>query len=374
MSPPSSLHPLPPLSDVLERLPAPDHENRLDRTIETIRQVALACRAEESRAFYSMREFERTMAVPLRTVAIAFERLEADGLLLRLRGSHTRLLGQTAKPTAPITSVIGWLENIFILRHYLWRRSFTRSIGDVLRKHHFTTDLILHWEYEDREYDLVDRVLLHLPDAAVWFHPFRPTRETIATLRDHGIRNLIVSDREVPGIEGDIVINWDPAYRRTLDYWQREHGITQIVMLEGNPHSAHRLRRFETLAHEYGMECVRFALERQIAGRLLASPVLRRKSGIVLLDEWAAVDFSMREPAAFLALTRRHRVLYGREFPSIPFLEPGQYRFEVLRYPTGPLQHAIRDRLLQWHAGDLQSAPMELDATLDVDWTHHMWM
>jgi len=374
MIPPPASLPLPPLPDVLERLPPPEQGNRLDRTFETIRQVALACRVEESRPFYSMRDFERTLGVPLRTVALAYKRLEAEGMILRLRGSHTRLLGQTARPTASIISVIGWLENIFILRHYLWRRSFTRSIGDLLRKHHFTTDLLLHWEYEDREYDLVDRVLLHLPDAAVWFHPFRPTRETIATLRDHGIRNLIVSDKEVPGIEADIIINWDPAYRQTLDYWQRKHGIRQVVMLEGNPHAAHRIRRFEALAHEYGMECLHFPPERQVAGRLLASPALRQPSGIVLLDEWAAVDFSLREPAAYLALIRRHRILYGRELPSISFLEPKSYRFEVLRYPILLLQEAIRNRLLQWHTGDLQAGPVELEATLDANWTHQMWM
>lgn len=339
-------HRLPPLSELLASVDLMQSESRkVTSTMEIIREVAISLRSYESVSFYSMREFQDVLGVALRTVSIAFERLEAEGLLVRLRGSHTRLKGTQAQPMSPIRGVVGWMENLHTLRHYQWRRTFSRAAGDAIRKSHFVTDTILHWSGEERDLDFAHRVLSRKPDIAVWFQPTPLHQQTFEILRENGIRNLKICDKGRG--RGEIEIDWTPAYSKLLAEWQTRHAISQIVLV-ADPAQGVIGKQLETMALERGMSVRRLPYGPELPR--IAAQQLPEGQGILFLDEWSAAEFCQH--ASFLELSNRYRILFARDLPNISFAQPDEYQVDRLCYPVPSLVTAIREILLHWEAGE----------------------
>lgn len=364
---------LPPLRDVLKPSPSSD-DNNLRRAIREIRQVALALRSEQNLPFYSMRELATCIGVPLRTIAIAFEHLESEGLLLRLRGSHTKLLGHSSQPLKKLAGVVGMPVWIFGLRHFIYRRTLARALGDALWNHSISIDTILYWEYEDLDHTFIERLLHHHIDAAVWFQPFRHNLEAIGHLKDRGVRSLVISDQEIPNLSAHVVIDWQPAYEQVLAFWKKNHGIRKAILVEGPPHTAPRLRLFEELASRHGIACSRHKSSPELPGQLARGKPLAGGTAIALFDDHASTEFSMRDPEAFLQLADRHRILFAREIPSIPFAAPGRFPCERLCYPVQEIVKAASEIVLSWRAGEADPRPQKLLGLASLDFRTGQWM
>jgi len=107
-----------------------------------LRRAAENLRGEAARTFYSMREVSSFFGLPLRTVAFAYEQLEKEGILNRIRGSRTLLEGKTVAPRTSVRAVVGipvWLHAIVVSPY---SRAFNLELEESLRAHGFVADMI----------------------------------------------------------------------------------------------------------------------------------------------------------------------------------------------------------------------------------------
>lgn len=343
---------LPPLSKAFRPRALVSDENGQARAVREVRRLAESLRREGSLPFYSMRALATALGVSLRTMALAFEQLEREGLLVRLRGSHTRLMGTAARPLRPVAGVVGMPVWLYGLRHFMYRRTFAHGLGDTLWPHALTVDTILYWENEDRSPDFADRLLRHHMDMAVWFQPQRHNQDAIGFLKDHGVPCLIISDRENPcGLPARIEIDWEPAYGQVLRDWKTRRGVRRVILVEGDPETAPRLRFFDSIARRHGLACERRKSSHKLAGELAGDTGLGPDTAIALFDDYASTQFPLRDPNAFLHLVDRHRLLFAREFPSLPFVGPKRFNCDCLLYPMDAIVRTAADMLLAWRSG-----------------------
>lgn len=361
-------HDFPPLEGLLSSLPQLGMANKkVEATMEIVRHVAESLRSCNSVPFYSMREFQRLLGVSLRTVATAFERLEAEGLLVRLRGAHTRLTGTQLQPRAPIRGVVGWLENMYTLRYYDWKRAFSRAVGDAIRRSHHVTDTILYWNGEELQLDFADRILVRKPDVVVWFQPLGLYRQTFDILREKGIRSLIVCDKEIGQVNGQILVDWSVAYERIPEEWTERYNVKQVLIVD-NPKPSYRLRgQFEMLAKQRGMVVKRVPYVPDLP-RFCARDISTGQ-GVVFIDEWSAAEFG-RSPH-FLETSRRHRILFARDLPCIVSAPPEEYDVDVLCYPVAKLVEGLKEILLYSQAGANSCVTVQGMARLGNGSFHH---
>ncbi len=365
---------LPPLAKVLRPPAAKPGENGYAHAVQKVRKVAKDLRREDSLPFYSMRALASALGISLRTTALVFEQLEREGLLVRLRGSHTRLTGTAPRPLKPVAGVIGLPVWLYGLRHFMFRRTFARALGDTLWPHALSVDTILYWETEDKSPDFADRLLRHHMDMAVWFQPQRHNHDAIGFLKDHGVPSLIISDREnTPGLPAHIEIDWEPAYEQVLTHWKTRHHIHRVITVEGAPATTPRLRLFETLARNHGIACERRKSSPRLAGELVADPQLTTDTAIGLFDEYASTEFPLRDPNAFLQLVDRHRVLFARELPSLPFVGPKRINCECLLYPMDAIVRHAADILLAWRSGIEKPKVITLAGEAKLDHVNYSW-
>ncbi len=363
---------LPALETALPVTPAPG-DNKLRHAVRELRALAERLRTDENLPFYSMRVLAKHLQLPLRTVALAIEQLEAEGLLLRLRGSHTKLLGKNAQTMQKIAGVIGMPVWIFGMRHFIYRRHIALLMGDALWQHAISIDTILYWEYEDLDQDFIDRLLRHRIDMILWFQPLRHNLEAINQLKDRGVRSLIIGDQEMPNMPAQILIDWEPAYKTVLPHWKQTHGIRKIILVEGTRHTTPRLRFFEEVASRHGIVCVRQQSSPELAGQLAGAKPLPISTAIALFDDHASTEFSLRNPEAFLKLAERHRILFARDVPSIPFCPPDSLSCERLAYPVREIVDSTSEMVMAWRAGT-EIPPIRLTGMVTLDWRNPSWM
>lgn len=366
---------LPPLAKVLKSFRGfAKEDNKRGRVLERLRKIVAELRRPENFPFYSMREMAAGLAVPLRTVAIAYQKLESEGLLLRLRGSHTQLLGFDHGSQTKIAGAVGLMLSIYSFRHYVHHRAFARQTGDALWKQSVIIDNVFFWDGEDSQSDFSDRLLRHHFDFAVWFQPLTHNRECILLLRDRGIRTLAISDAELHVVPAEIQIKWDQAYLKVLRHWKLKYQIEKIALPEEGQRTPARQQYFEAIARSEGLECLRFPSTPDIATRLAKPGALPNRCAIALLDEMGTVEFCLRDPQAFQFLAKHHRILFGRDLPSIPFAAPNHLHVERLVFPMEKIMHSCSDILTKWRAGEFESPPVVLAGIAELNHTHRRWM
>lgn len=184
---------LPPLDKALKPFRGfPDEKSRRQVITAELRVLAKNLRRAKPTPFYSMREIAGFFNSPISTVSAAFQTLEREGLLSRLRGSQTVLLGKKTVPQDPVRGVVGlpvWFDSIMALPY---TRAFTMMIEGNLRKAGFVADIIFHHtKTEESNPEFAQRLLSHRLDAVIWHSPYSGVMQNILSLRERGVRILL---------------------------------------------------------------------------------------------------------------------------------------------------------------------------------------
>lgn len=297
--------PLPALREVL-----PDFD-RLQRTTgkaeqiaDALRGVAQNGRAPENLPFYSTREIAGFFGVSQQTATFAVARLEHEGLVRRIRGSQTLLLGRRSLARAPARAVAAIpLETMESRYSYLHIR-LSRELTDNLWKHRILADIV---PYADPSLDpthsqspLDERLIRHRPDFVIWIAPLPTRRDVLLRLNDQGVRNLIVGFDADRGIPPHIVIDLLPTCRRFLEQQWRAAGIRVVRIIRSTILRRERAATLAALAAELGFDADILTSTSQLPRQL--DKMYRRNSpiGIVLPDERSAAEFAflIRRPFA----------------------------------------------------------------------------
>lgn len=346
---------LPPLRDVLVGFSGfSARDNKLGLVIDLLRDVCRQVRSVESVPFYSMREIAGMLKVPLRTIAVAFEKLESEGLLLRLRGSHTKLLGTKHSALSEVSGVVGFPMWTTGFVHFRYRQDFLRRTSDLLWKHYLVPDFVLHWEREDFSNEFIDRILRHRLDYLVWLQPLNLNKNVIETLRDHGIRSVLISNMELRFLPSNFTLDWVSAYARVCKYWRDHCKVKKIAVVE-DPLSLTRANweTFIRVAEADGFECIRLKGTSDLSLRLAGPEKLSPETAIAFPAQSAATRFVLRDQKAFISLALRHRILFARDCPIISYVLPRNLTVERLVLPVEQLSTQVAELLLKWRAGDV---------------------
>jgi len=360
---------LPPLETALPHFEALDPERpKVEQVAETLRQLILEYRTRQNQTFYSTRELARFFAVSQNTAALAVERLESEGLLRRIRGSQTVMLGSRIITRTRIRAVAGLMSWIFAQRFSEAQIDLSRSLGQALWTQQIALDIIPHYDIGDTRPDLNETLKKHRLDFVIWPFPFNHHKEHLLFLRDRGVRNLVI------GVEGvrspftpDVLVDFRSSYEELLRYWKETHGIRRVVVVNpGEFTPRRRINLFATVAREAGIDCCVEPSSYTLPGEILARE--KKKVGIALLDEHATAEFVFYDPPSFVALCKRHRILLGNGSLNVPFVAHGELRLERIFVPmmpnnpnfTRPLVPAIVKMLTQWSFGDFSAPPQSV--------------
>jgi len=224
-------HRLPPLASVAPEGvgPWPAGANVQHEVTTRLRAIAQRCCGDEPQPFYPLRETADFFGAPRTTIVRAYQTLETEGWLVRLRGSMTLLRGRKSQPREPVRGVVVvpvweygfcWLPD--------WRHFF-RHLKDELRAHQYVVDFEFYRGAEAKDPSFAERLLAHHPAAALWLFPTPPIRQLLRQLRDGGLPALVVTYPEHGQFPcRQYVIHRVRALAQGLKAW-REDGIREVI-------------------------------------------------------------------------------------------------------------------------------------------------
>lgn len=333
---------LPPLAKVFSGFAGFSDDNNKQRLLlDELRKAARRLRKQKSQPFYSMRDIAAFFKAPLRTVAIAYEALESEGLFNRVRSSQTQLIGSTDSTQHVVRGVVGipiWLLSIVISPY---TRVLHIGLEERLRKKGFVADMIFFRTGEDCEPDFADRLLRHNLNTLIWHTPHPLSSQVLLAVRDHGVRCITMQPVETQGssIKPNYLMNWDPAYLALAQSWQRS-GIRRVYIPKPTylP-SQCALKNFVKLLDDGGMEV------QQTEGNASAlfEKVRNQKSAVVaFIDQQGADAFCNEDPWTIAQILKVSRVAFCRGPIRLPYFENRPAEVDIVGF--SPLE--IADRIV----------------------------
>ena len=230
MSRPARNHGLRPIGAFLgEHKGFPQGATHLEVVTRQLRTIVGRIRREKPRPFYGHREVAAFFRVPIRTAALAFKRLETEGLLSCVRGVGTDVPGLHPHARANILGAVAvpvWTEGFAIFAD--WRRFFI-ALEEELRKRGYLASFVFYQGPDYGTPELTKRILLHKPDIVVWLQPLPSVHHILHALADSGTRILAVLDPDQTAPFPQCRISWRNAMRRGLQDWRRK-GIRRVLM------------------------------------------------------------------------------------------------------------------------------------------------
>jgi hypothetical protein len=281
---------------------------------EWLRGVIKRLRSAQSKPFYSVRELAAFFGVAPHTVAVIYGRLEAEGLLVRIRGSQTLLTGRKVQARHPIRGVVGLVIPLPVFLYGLESRAFYIRLEEELRRRHFVADFIFHGMQDETQYNpgLLDRLLAHQLDVVWWFAPDRCLVPVMHQLLDAGIQLVTLSDGKARY----------PREQYFLDIWQgiadgvaawREEGIESVTVI--GPQSGYGSYEEEIarrILAPSGLKHDVLVLSDAEAARVLQRAPRRRRTGVILFRYYWYARLCDQFPEIMGALFQSSRVMLAQ--------------------------------------------------------------
>jgi hypothetical protein len=285
-------------------------DNFSERLAILLRRTVQRARGKQPLAFYSVRQLARAFQLHHSTVATVYARLEADGLLVRVRGTHTII--PPRQRTSAKHLVVGapiWLPGLTHLPD--WQLFFV-ELQDELSRQGAVADVIFYRQGEEVRPEFIRRVKAHRPDVLFWLEPHPvDDKQVVHWLADTGLALFTVRDRPVMFRGGGYWTDRRRAYETGLREWAAA-GIRRVLLPRSlasepgmsDPHLDEALRGFE------------FTVSRPAQGRMSADDFLlslaRPDSGVIWLDAFTHLWWSRSAAAAIHQLYRSTRVMLMR--------------------------------------------------------------
>lgn len=307
-----------------------------------LRKVALRLQGPAARPFYSMREVVKQFRLPLRTVALAYEALEHEGLLNRRRSSHTLLVGKKISPRKQVRAVVGipvWLHAMVVSPY---SRNFHVEIENRLRQHGFVADLIFFRGDEVSSPDFAQRLIQHNLDFVLWHTPHPHALDVLRTLQDHGVRQIMVQPIDsqlsiaIPGYLQD----WPVAYRQMAAAW-RAAGIRTVLVPD--PVYLPSRRAKTTFANTFIERGIDLRFVETDAAAILKQVGTHRPGtvAVAFFDQEGADIICNEEPVIIEELISRCRVGFCRGPIRMPYFHHRDARIDIVRFSATEIASRI---------------------------------
>ena len=293
-------------------------ENGSEAVAHILRKLAAEARQKQPHPFYSIREVAAHFRLTTSVVGRVYQRLAAEGLLIRKRGSMTLVPARRAQARIPVRGVVGmpiWTPGF--LEFADWRLRFI-LLEHEFRRRNFIADLIFAEENELETPAFLDRLLGHELDIVLWTFPLPVHRQTMLGLADRGVRLVSITDRQWPFPGLQYTLHWEKSITEGLTEWKAA-GISQLVvgLYEGVPEAESGLPRSAHAAFRVSYEVFHVGDEKGFIQRLATLP--RRGVGLMLIDDNLCGRLYRESPREMIQLCRDYRVM---QKPSINIPSP----------------------------------------------------
>lgn len=301
--------------------------------IAHLRKIARKLQKTKAIPFYSMRDVVEHFGVPLRTVAIAYQALEHEGILNRRRSSQTLLVGKKISPRKMVRAVVGipvWLHAMVVAPY---SRIFHIELEDRLRQHGFVADLIFFRGEEVASPNFAERLIEHNLDYVLWHTPHPHAMDVLRTLEDHGVRQILIQNTDSQMRIGmpTYLQNWQTAYRTMAAAW-RAAGILHAIIPE--PVYLPSKRAKNTIAATLTAAGISVRFVENTASGLLREAATHRKGecAVAFIDQEGADTICNEEPVLIEALIGLCRVSFCRGPIRIPYFHKRDARIDIVRF------------------------------------------
>lgn len=354
---------LPPLEAVFPNFKGFTKESNKQRDLLLeLRKAARKLKRRKSQPFYSMREIAVFFDAPLRTVAIAYETLESEGLLNRIRSSQTLLVGSDDSTEHLVRGVVGFPVWLFSMVVSPYTRVFHNELEERLRKEGFVADFIFFRTGDDCEPDFAERLLRHNLNFLIWHTPHPLASHVLLAMRDHGVRCITMIPTETPAsqFQPNYLMNWLPAYQTMATAW-RESGIKHVIIPRPEYFPSQRaLKNFIRILNAEGMATE--LVEARAASLLLDKVRGRTETVVAFLDQQGADKLCNEDPAVIEQILQISRVAFCRGPIRLPYFENRPARADVVGFSPAEMASRIVNDLCQ-HSNARQDGPHTFLAT-----------
>lgn len=337
---------LPPLSETFKAVPAfSESGNKQLNLLEELRRAAKRLRKRQSLPFYSMREVAEYFSLPLRTVALVYETLELEGILNRIRGSKTLLVGKTITPRMPVRGVVGipiWLHALVVSPY---SRALHVEMEERLRENGFVADFIFFRTEEIHEPDFTQRLLHHNLDQVIWHTPHPLASNVLLSLKDHGVQQIVIQSSESPTSIAvpTYLQDWQPAYREMAKTWRAAGIKTVIVPDPVYLPSKRAIKIFSSTLVRHGLKVELVEGSAAALHRKLFATRKKFNYGVAFMDQQGADTICNEEPVILEQVVSAFRVAFCRGPIRLPYFNHRPAKVDLIRF--SPIE--IADRVAQ---------------------------
>jgi len=335
---------LPPLSEILSGVAgsgSPDQGSKQAVLVRELRKAAKRFRKKRAQPFYAMREVAGFFHAPLRSVAVAYQVLEDEGLLNCIRSAQTLLTGSADSTQRTVRGVVGiplWLLSMVISPH---TRALHIALEERLRQKGYVAEFIFFRTDENCQPEFAERLLRHDLNYVIWHTPHPLGAQVQIAMEERGIRQIVIQPADSPQsyLPPNYLLDWQPAYRAMAQAW-RAAGIRRIFI--PTPRylpSSQAMDLFCKLIKTYDMDID------VVEGNLRTFVKLAGEhpsSSVAFMDQQGADLLCNKDPAALEQLLRITRVAFCRGPISLPYFMNRPAHADIIGFAA----EEIADRLV----------------------------
>jgi len=314
---------LPPVEEVFRDFQGFTNNRSKQFELEEILRIAAArLKKPQAQPFYAMRVIVGFFKLPLRSVALAYQTLEQEGILNRLRGTVTMLEGEQIAPRKPVRAVVGipvWLHDVVVSPY---ARGLYLKLEESLRKKGFVADLIFFRAMEVSSPDFVQRLLDHNLDILIW-HTMTapPSAQMLLSLKEGGVRLIVIQSAEqltsLP--VSTYLLDWRSAYADLAKIWA-ESGIRDAVIPA--PINSYGKTILAGLCNSLSANQIQSHVVEEEADKLLdqVSQLSKtRPTGLAFIDIFGAERICNESPHIVEAILKQARIAFCRGAIRTPY-------------------------------------------------------
>lgn len=285
-----------------------DNEKRGNRIFELLTIVIQRCRGKAPKRFYTVRAAAAFFGVSLRTVTMVYNRLSAEGVLIRVRSSQTIIAARTPRSRFAIRGVVCmpiWLPGFL---NFLDLRRLFSQLEEEFSRYQFVLEPIFYKQGEENTPAFVDRVLKFNPDYVLWHCPLKTTLPNILGIVDAGVRLIVITDtlEKFPG--RTYRISYEKATQEGIKAWAASGEIDHIVVQQNAAPPTLIQPIFDAGPLPYQFKIFPKE-EKDSLDNYLIKLASDRRAGIVFNDDLFLARICMREPKLMLEVFRQLRVM-----------------------------------------------------------------
>lgn len=305
----------------------PPSANLSQYLYERLRTALTAAQRPHAQPFYSVRTLAAACGLHPSTVTDLYARLEADGLLVRVRGAGTVVAPQRGHSFHghQVIAVPLWIPGFIHIADW---RLFFLVLQDEFSRHGAVADFIFYRQGEEVEPAFVRRLKAHRPDLVFWHEPHpQSDKQALLRLTDAGLRVIVTRDKpHLPSFPG-YWIDRQPALRRGLEEW-RAAGIRRVI-LPTSPASRPDSQVMDALrAFPFSVTPM---LWRGTSAQDFLRTLVVERGGVIWMDALFFSGLQQAAPTAMTELCRQTRVWLARSRQLLPTIPP-DVQVDVLEF------------------------------------------